>query len=32
MIYTSVKVTIKNHVASIDNKVIIYRGDKNGTS
>ena len=29
MIYTSVKVTIKNHVASIDNKIIIYRGDKN---
>ena len=29
MIYTSVKVTIKNHKASIDNKVIIYRGDKN---
>lgn len=29
MIYTSCKVTIKNHVASIDNKIIIYRGDKN---
>lgn len=29
MIYTSVKVTIKNHKASIDNKIILYRGDKN---
>ena len=29
MIYTNVKVTIKNHVASVDNKIIIYRGDKN---
>ena len=29
MIYASVKVTIKNHKASIDNKIILYRGDKN---
>lgn len=29
MIYTSVKVTIKNHNATIDNKIILYRGDKN---
>ena len=29
MIYTSVKVTIKDYKASIDNKIILYRGDKN---
>lgn len=29
MIYTSVKVTIKNNNATIDNKIILYRGDKN---
>ena len=29
MIYTSVKVTIKSNMASIDNKILLYRGDKN---
>lgn len=29
MIYTSAKVTIKNNTASIDNKILLYRGDKN---
>lgn len=29
MIYTSCKVTIKNFQATLDNKIILYRGDKN---
>ena len=29
MIYTTAKVTIKNHEAAIDKPVVLYRGDKN---
>ena len=29
MIYTAVKVTIKNYEATMNNNIILYRGDKN---
>ena len=29
MIYTNCKITVKNSVATIDHKIIIYKGDKN---
>lgn len=29
MIYTTAKVTIRNYVATIDNPIVLYRGDKN---
>lgn len=29
MIYTTAKVTIRNYTATIDNPIVLYRGDKN---
>lgn len=29
MIYTSAKVNIKNYKASVDRRIVVYRGDKN---